>query len=404
MNWTTPADLKTQVQKWWDRGELLTELLTAQSSFPRRLRLKTPASSEMADRFDEVRSWISALQAMPQFRIEMREFKHRVFGKNEMPAEIWLDKIEGALAVIGKQREARRFSTLIELTREREPQLLAWLQRRPLNALELYEDWDRLLRIVTWVKEHQRSEIYLRQVDVAGIHTKFIEAHRSVLSEWLDLVLPPESIDVDAGGINQFNRRYGFRDKPLRIRFRILDSKRSILPVGENQDITLDVDSFASLNPEISRVFITENEINFLSLPPLNDSMVIFGAGYGLDSLAQADWLLRCAIYYWGDIDTHGFAILSSARSHLPHVQSLLMDESTLLAHLDLVGVENLQHSAGELPHLTVEEQNIYRNLKQHKWGKNIRLEQERVSWAHVCSAMHLLSTQMVRETVQVES
>ncbi len=42
--------------------------------------------------------------------------------------------------------------------------------------------------------------------------------------------------------------------------------------------------------------------------------------------LAQAGWLARCQVYYWGDIDTHGFAILDQLRTHIPHARSLLMD------------------------------------------------------------------------------
>ena len=41
-----------------------------------------------------------------------------------------------------------------------------------------------------------------------------------MLGELLDLILPPDAIDTTATGNNQFNRRYGFLDKPERIRLR----------------------------------------------------------------------------------------------------------------------------------------------------------------------------------------
>ncbi|PMX97712.1 Wadjet anti-phage system protein JetD domain-containing protein, partial [Pseudomonas sp. GW460-13] len=75
-------------------------------------------------------------------------------------------------------------------------------------------------------------------------------------------------------------------------------------------DVTLDADSFATLRPGVSRVFMTENETNFLAFPEAADSLVIFGAGYGFSLLAKATWLSQCKLHYWGDIDTHGFAIL----------------------------------------------------------------------------------------------
>jgi hypothetical protein len=90
---------------------------------------------------------------------------------------------DDALALIGKRREAERFRSLLAQTRQRFPALLPWLARRPLRALELAEDWGRLLDIVTWLQAHPRPGIYLRQVDLPGIHSKFIERHKGVLAE-----------------------------------------------------------------------------------------------------------------------------------------------------------------------------------------------------------------------------
>lgn len=47
-SWTSPADLRAQVQKLWDRGDLLTSLVTDETIFPKRLLLKSPTSAELA--------------------------------------------------------------------------------------------------------------------------------------------------------------------------------------------------------------------------------------------------------------------------------------------------------------------------------------------------------------------
>ena len=59
--WTTPADLRQQIQRLWERGELLRALLKAECSseltadtvglieFPRRLVLKKPASKQIGE-------------------------------------------------------------------------------------------------------------------------------------------------------------------------------------------------------------------------------------------------------------------------------------------------------------------------------------------------------------------
>ncbi len=391
MNWTRPGDLRAQLQRLWERGELLGALLTGEAVFPKRLSLKGPTSAEMADHFDEARAWIGELRGMAHCRIEMREFSHRVLGANAVPKEAWIDTIKDAVALIGKQRELARFHALIETTRTSQPQLLAWLAKRPLRALELADQWRLLLDIVAWLQDHPHPGLYLRQVDLPGVHTKFIEAHRGVLGELLDTVLPPEAIDASAPGVSQFARRYGFCDKPMRIRFRVLDPEYALLPGNPVQDITLDAATFARLDIRVTRVFITENEINFLAFPASPASLVIFGAGYGFEMLQKAEWLARCCIYYWGDIDTHGFAILDQLRSRFNQVESFLMDRATLLAFEPLWGEEERQ-TLRDLPRLNAEERSLYDDLRDNRIRTNLRLEQERIGFGWVESALSGLS------------
>jgi hypothetical protein len=94
---------------------------------------------------------------------------------------------------------------------------------------------------------------------------------------------------------------------------------------GGLSDIAVPDADFASLMLPAPRIFITENEINGLAFPDLPDSIVVFGLGYALDRLAAASWMADRAIHYWGDIDTHGFAMLDRLRAYFPRTRSLLM-------------------------------------------------------------------------------
>lgn len=381
--WTTPADLKAQVQKWWDRGLLLASLVDGRVDFPRRLTLKGPASSEMAGRFEQVRLWIAELRQGAHYRIVMREVRHRILGSNRIPSQVWVDTIEDALAIIGKTKDAKRFNSIVALTRDRQNDLLPWLAEHPLKALQFVDQWPVILDLVVWMQNHHRPGIYLRQVDVPGVDSKFIEANRGVLTELFDLVLPPSAIDTRATGVKQFCRRYGFRDKPQLVRFRILDRRLAWFRDDADQDFTVTGDQFARLNMNVSWVFIVENEISFLDFPPIADSIVIFGSGYGFDALTAADWLMRCPVYYWGDIDTNGFAILDQCRSHLPHAKSFLMDRDTLMAHKPQWGVE--PHPViKNLSRLSGEEREVYADLCANRMGTAVRLEQERISFGLV--------------------
>lgn len=410
MTWTTPADLRAQVQKLWDKGDLLRPCVQGVVMPPQRLRLSGPSSTELTERFDDVRAWMKALGChalpadAPRYRIAMREFRHRVLGSNAVPDEVWLDTLDDALALVGKQKEARRFASLVQHTREQHPVLLPWLEKRPLNALAMADAWPRLLAVVSWLQSHPRPGIYLRQVDLPGVDSKFIQANRGVLSELLDLALPPQVIDTSASGASQFCRRYGFKDKPLRIRFRLLDAAlcgEGLWRTHADHDITLTQSDFARLQLPIRRIFITENEVNFLAFPALPGSLVIFGAGYGFEVLAGASWLHSCSVYYWGDIDTHGFAILNQLRALLPQVQSLLMDRATLLAHPDQWGDEP-QPVLHDLPRLSAAEAALFDDLRTQRLRPNppgakaavagVRLEQERIGFGWVNTALAALA------------
>ncbi|MFZ2855478.1 MAG: DUF3322 domain-containing protein [Rhodocyclaceae bacterium] len=383
MTWTGPRELKAQLARLWERGHLLRDVVTGNARFPLRLTLKPPGSTDITDHFDAVRAWALELAAAAPLRIEWQELRHRVQGAQKMPASAWIESAEDALNWLGKRREWDRFSAQVAATRQTFPALLPWLEKRPLQALELAADWPRLLAVVGWLMAHPRPGIYLRQVDLPGVHSKFIEMHRNVLAELLDLALPADAVDVTKNGIAQFAGRYGFLDKPTRIRFRVLDPSIQAMPGILCPDITLDADCFSRLALVIRRVFITENETNFLAFPHLPGAIVIFGAGYGWEALAKARWLERCAIHYWGDIDTHGFAILDRLRGHFDHVDSFLMDRATLDMHASIWGIEDKPLRV-DLHKLTPEERALYDDLRDNRIRTGLRLEQEHIGFRWV--------------------
>src|SRR5690606_23242041 len=148
----------------------------------------------------------------------------------------------------------------------------------------------------------------------------------------------------------------------------------------ELPDITRDATSFARLALPVERVYITENETNFLAFPPATRATVVSGAGYGWEALPPADRPPPRPLHYWGDLDTHGFAILDQLRAGLPHVRSFLMDRDTLLAHRLHWGAEPepVKH---DLARLTEEETAVYDDLRFDRLQPGLRLEQERVGY-----------------------
>lgn len=391
MNWTTLEDLKNQLNKLWDKGILLDELAGGVTRFPWRMVVKGPTDNELGEHFEDVGKWIRQLSgAADLYRIEWRSTKRGPVGRQTIPRYLLVEQLSDALELIGKRREAKKYAAILDETRVKLPALLPWVIAKPLSALKLANDWGQLLSILGWFLEHPRPSIYLRQIDVPGVDTKWIERHLSVLGKVLDEVLPEDFVDRNYTANRAFCRRYGFLDKPLRVRFRLLDSSVRLLPGEVEQDITVTQIAFASLDLPVSRVFIIENEINFLAFPPLQDAMVIFGAGYCFDNVGMAPWLHERAIYYWGDIDTHGFGILDQLRGHFPHVVSFLMDHQTLHAHKTSWVVED-KPTTRALERLNNEEALLYDHLRKDKWGKNVRLEQELIGYDFMLEVLNSL-------------
>lgn len=380
MNWTGAKELKAQLLRLWERGELLRDAVTGNQRFPLRLSIKSPNSADITDRFTAVRAWAAELAATDTIRVEWQEVRHRVQGTQNLPASVWIATLDDALTWLGKRREWQRFSAQLESTSQTHPALLPWLEKRPVQALELCAEWPRLLAVVSWLVAQPRPGIYLRQVDLPGVHSKFIEAQRSVLAELLDLALPAQMVDSSKTSISQFAARYGFLTKPARIRFRVLDPALHTIAGLACPDITLDADSFSRLTLGVQRVFITENEINFLAFPAVSQAIVIFGSGYGWEALAASHWLQHCTMHYWGDIDSHGFGILNQLRSHFPQVTSFLMDRETLDAHSAVWGHEDKPLLA-DLQRLTPEETELFNDLRDNRIRAGLRLEQEHIGF-----------------------
>ncbi|MCQ8105887.1 DUF3322 domain-containing protein [Methylomonas sp. SURF-2] len=384
--WTTPADIRAELEKRWQRGQLLTETLADSGLFPLRLNLKQPTTAQLGADFAAARAWVESWQNADSrfFQIEWRDIRHRQLGRNQLPAAVLFATPADAAALLKKSGELARFIELSKTVPDGFDGLRAWLGKYPLRALEYADQWSRLLAVAGWISEHPRPGIYLRQISLPGVDTKFIEKHKKLLGEWLDFLLPEAAIERKHSAIGGFELRYGFLAKPQLIRFRLLDSH---LRIGGLSDLTVTAEEFAGLDLPVRRVFVTENDINGLAFPSLDDAMVIFGRGYGFEALAKAEWLRGKEIDYWGDIDTHGFAILDQFRKLFPQTRSLLMDEATLLSHRAHWVTEAAPGKA-ELSHLRAEEAALYDGLRDNRFGSHVRLEQEYVGFACLLQAV----------------
>jgi hypothetical protein len=192
----------------------------------------------------------------------------------------------------------------------------------------------------------------------------------------LDRQLDPSRIDAREP---DFEGRYGFGRKPGYVRFRV--------PAGTYSELAVRADECTAPPPGAARAYVVENEITYLAFPLPADAIVIFGGGYAVQVLESLGWLASLDLVYWGDLDTHGFAILNRLRHSFPGARSMLMDRATLLAH-QAQWVTEPSPTTADLGLLTPAEQELYRALVTGQFGPAIRLEQERVSFSFLERAL----------------
>lgn len=406
--WTSLAALRSLSVTAWDRGQILREALEPSGVYPRRRVLKRPSASELRDDYAAAREWAATLfSSAGPYSLETVDVGRTTIGSNQLPAVAVFASAADEAAFLSKSRELARFLSLAGSLAELDPSLREWAARRPKPLLELGDAALTAARVALWLREHPSPGVFVRQLSLPGVHTKFIETHRRTIDEMVAVLgsqapasgpadLPVASDAADASDVSnasdegllgahaartpaaRFAARHGFLHPPEQVRFRILDPSMSLL--GDARDITVTASAFQSLRLPVTTVVITENLVNFLALPERAGAMAIFGKGYGFSALRDAAWLRDCEVLYWGDLDTHGFGILDQLRSVHPQVRSVLMDEATLLAHREMWG-EETSPSRAALGRLTVEEARVYQGLQSSSYGDRVRLEQELIGW-----------------------
>jgi hypothetical protein len=378
----TPHDIRAKALRHWSSHAYHRLCLSGAPWQALDIPFGKPGGRELLSEFANIGKSLQELQASAKatlgygYQIDFEPVAHRQLGEQHLPSRIYFATEQDFLRFIGKHKEATQFKLLAQQTLTQYPALSGLLHNKPRWLLDNLAVWNKLLSVAAWFIAHPRPDIYIRQIDLPDIDSKFIEQHKTQLTVLLDALLPPSYIESEA---KYFEQRYGLRYDQHMVRFRLLDPAIALAGLT---DLTLPLEDFCSLELALDYVFITENKVNGLAFPAFPGSMVIFMLGYGVGSLAKASWLKNKRIIYWGDLDTHGFEMLSRLREIFPHVESMLMGRPTLAENISLCVQE--PSPLKEIPiFLTDTEKDTFSALLTSD-GSALRLEQERISFGQI--------------------
>lgn len=367
--WTRPTDIRATVRRRWDDGSLLRAYAAA-APFPViEVPLRGPRVSEIGADLGAVQDWSAALESGRHedrhYALTYSDVGGRLIGRNQLPHHATVSSYGRAWALLGVTAEVRNYDEVLQLTVV-EPLVRAWVAAHPLRAVVLHAEWPQLLSAYQWLDAQRGSGRYLREITAPGVDTKLVERHRGVLAALLGVSTSSTAFLLDLG----------LTARPELVRLRAHPGT-----FGSLSDLTVRVDELRATAISVRSAIIVENEITFLSVPVPRDGIVLWGKGFEVDRAGSLPWLRSADVHYWGDLDTHGFAILNQLRTRLPQTHSILMDRPTLLEHRERWGHESTPTRA-RLDRLSSDEAAVYDDLVTDRLGDRVRLEQERIDWA----------------------
>ena len=380
-------EIKSKVKRWWDDGSFL------QSSLKKIPFSKREVPKIGLDNIKNIHENAGAVFKSQDeliknaketkgygYTIEWQEKNYKNIGNNKFIKRITIDTEADFLKLINKEKEFKRFKERVKYLEVELPELRSWMEENPLLVINNDEKWEDLVKVLRYFKhEHIPNKYYLRELPVS-VHTKFIENNSTVLKSLLDFIIPNK---INASKF--FNERYSIKDKEKLIRVRILCD--GIMKEFNYSDFSVRLSDFISNEILAENVVITENELNFLTLPKKENTIALWsGGGFQVSHLANIAWLRSKRIFYWGDIDAAGFAILSQIRTYYPSVKSILMDKITFDNYYDNGKTDKLI-SAKQLGGLDAAEIEFFNYLNENK----LRLEQEKIPQSEIIAIMNRL-------------
>lgn len=357
-------------------GEGTADVVRVTTAAPTATRAAEDPSrtSEWIERWRDVESGCDG----PDVRVTWADRRLPGFGLVALPQSAEVRGADAIARIAGQSDRwkelRRRAGDVLKLGPDPEALGRAAAATAPLWEKLADRDMERLLAVCRWVLEHPTEGLRAREVAVPGVDTKWIETRIRLVEQLVDAARSGR--DSAAHDESTIVSGLGLKRSDLRVRMRILDPA---IPFPL-RDVESPVDQLAELwndgtGPQ--HLVVVENLTTFLALPPLPGAVALFGRGFAVDAVAALPWALTARIIYWGDLDSHGFAILDRLRHHAPDAVSALMDVDTFSAWRQFA-VTDPRPTRAAPTRLTPDESAA---LEELTIAGDLRLEQERIPW-----------------------
>lgn len=379
-----PNEIYSKVHKrYWENKANWKKLLLGEKSFPIQVSLKPPTGKQVFNDLKGYQAFISEWKSssFPKL-VKWENRTSNAIETQLMPVALVIKNVGDLIEYLQKTQITAHWEKVIDRIVSYSDLLYKplILNIEKVEKLSL-DDAELIVKTLKQLKPNIGKGLYLRALPLISVDTKFLESNETIISILLDALT--DNLVSESGCLSSW---LGCKSTPkgwLYIRPLCEATEKKLgFPI-----LQLPSNSIQATPLPADNIIVVENVQSGLALPILKNTIAVFGGGKNVSWL-RSDWLKSKNVVYWGDIDSWGLVILDDAKQHLPTLQALMMDKSTLEAHKNRMVRE--QSSNNQVTtYLTSSEQELLSELLSVANGESNRLEQERLSQDYIADSLN---------------
>ena len=351
--------------------------------FPTHLYLGAPTKDEdVLESKDAFLSFCKEWSApLPAGHIEFIDKTYPDIGTVKVPIHLVFDTPEELATWAGHLVEYHSSVRCLDLIAHEMPELID----SALNVISslanlAWIDFERMVAVCKWFCENRNSRLLTRQIPIRGIDTRWFDIHTPLLLDFLRdyLELNPYRKDL---------LQLGLVPPPALIRLVIFDAELRA-KVGGLKIIAASISELNELNLRPERIVFMDNLPTAVALPDIKGTIGIITPFHHVRETCRINWVAQSHCQYLGSVDLRSFAVLHNLRLYLPNIESVLMDEQTLLSNQDLWTNDDVSGFDSAPVALNQAESHLYGCLIDGVYGDHVRLDLERLPLALIATAL----------------
>lgn len=351
--------------------------------FPTHLYLGAPTKDE--DVYENKEAFLSFCnewnRPLPAGHIEFLDKTYDDIGSVKVPIHLVFDTPDELATWAGHLVEYHSAVRCLDLIAQEIPDLID----SALNVIDAlanlpWIDFERVVAVSKWFCEHRDSEFLVRQIPIRGVDTTWCEKHCHLILDFLRdyLELNPYRKDL---------LQLGIVPPPVLVRLVIFDEELRAKD-GGLRIIASSINELGKLDIRPDRVVFIDNLPTAVALPDIPGTLAVITPLNHVRPVCDIEWIANSHCQYLGSIDQRSFAVLHNLRLYLPNIESVLMDEQTLLSNQDLWTYDDTAMLDSAPVALNQSETHLYRCLIDGVYGRRVRLDIERLPLALIATAL----------------